>query len=67
MEVAYDTDFDSQRERYHFCFTCEHCAHFDDETGDCLHGFPSHMHRLTYYLAEPKPLTILFCKDFDLA
>ncbi len=65
VEVTYDLMFDPQRKQYSFCFTCEHCAHFDDRTDTCLHGFPSSMHRLTYYEAVPKPPTILFCKDFD--
>jgi hypothetical protein len=66
MEVKFSPDFEAQCERFGFCFTCEHCAHFDDETGECLHGFPNGMHRLAYYTAPKKPATILFCKDFDL-
>jgi hypothetical protein len=66
MEVTYDNRFEEQRERYRFCFTCEHCAHFDADTDVCLHGFPNEMHRLAYYTATPSPPTILFCKDFDL-
>ena len=66
MEVKYSSEFDEQRQQYGFCFTCEHCAHFDDETEACLHGFPNKMHRLGYYRTEPRPRTILFCKDFDL-
>ena len=67
MEVAYNAGFESQKERFSFCFTCEQCANFDDETEACLHGFPSTMHRLSYYEAPQKPRTILFCKEFDLA
>lgn len=66
MEVKYSTAFDEQQDRYGFCFTCEHCAHFDDTTGECIHGFPNKMHRLGYYQTTPRPHTILFCKDFDL-
>jgi hypothetical protein len=66
MEVAFDATFDEQRKRFSFCFTCEHCAHFDTDSGECLHGFPNHMHRLSYYEHTPPPRTILFCKDFDL-
>ena len=66
MEVALDSSFDEQRKRYSFCFTCEHCVHFDSDLEVCLHGFPNDMHRLSYYEQTPRPLTILFCKDFDL-
>jgi len=67
MEVDYNPGFEEQRKRFSFCFTCEHCAHFDEQENHCLHGFPNQMHRLTYYEARPRPMTILFCKDFDLA
>ena len=67
MEVPFSPNFEQQVERFAFHFTCEHCAHFDDRTGNCLHGFPNRMHRLAYYRAIPRPKTILFCKDFDLA
>ncbi len=67
MEVTYNQNFESERERYSFCFTCEQCAHFDENAETCLHGYPCHMHRLMYYKTVPKPPTILFCKDFDLA
>ena len=66
MEVKFSPEFEAQRVRFDFCFTCEHCAHFDDETDECLHGFPNQMHRLGYYESTPRPETILFCKDFDL-
>ena len=66
MEVKFSREFDAQRERFAFRFTCEHCAHFDDEKEVCIHGFPNEMHRLGYYIAEKRPKTIVFCKDFDL-
>ena len=66
MEVPYSRDFDAQIEQYSFCFTCETCAHFDDEENTCLHGFPNRMHQIGYYRTDPRPETILFCKDFDL-
>lgn len=67
MEVAFTPLFDEQRKKYKFCFTCEDCAHFDGDTGACIHEFPNHMHRIDCYTAKPSPKTILFCKDFDLA
>ncbi len=67
MEVSYSSSFEDQRRRYSFCFTCDHCAHYDDECGVCLHGYPNELHVLAYYVADEKPGTILFCKDFDLA
>ena len=66
MEVDFKISFDEQRNRFSFCFTCEHCAHFDSDKEVCLHGFPNEMHRLAYYEQTPRPRTILFCKDFDL-
>ena len=66
MEVPFDVRFNEQCERFGFCYTCEYCAHFDSDQGSCLHGFPNEMHRLAYYHADPRPRTILFCKDFDL-
>ena len=66
MEVAFNKCFDEQRKQFSFCFTCEDCAHFDPDREVCLHGYPNHMHRLTYYAGAKKPQTILFCKDFDL-
>jgi hypothetical protein len=67
MEVDWKPSFDEERRRYRFRFTCEHCAYFDDQTGECLHGFPNHMHRLQFFDSDPRPERILFCKDFDLA
>lgn len=67
MEVPYTEEFEDQRRRYGFCFTCEHCAHYDAPTEQCAHGFPNRMHRLTHYQMTTKPKTIMFCKDFDLA
>jgi hypothetical protein len=67
MEVAFRPEFDEERERLSFRFTCEDCAHFDDAAGECLHGFPNAVHRLARYAGEPRPATIVFCKDFDLA
>jgi hypothetical protein len=67
MEVDWKPSFDEERRRYGFCFTCEHCSYFDDRNGECLHGFPNHMHRLRFFDGDPRPTVILFCKDFDLA
>ena len=67
MEVAYEPSFDEQRRRYRLRFTCEHCVHFIPETGACGLGFPNEMHRLGHYEEDPRPPTILFCKEFDLA
>lgn len=67
MEVSYTDAFERQRVKYSFRFTCDHCAHYDEERRVCLHGFPNEMHVLDLYLADEKPATILFCKDFDLA
>ena len=67
MEVALGPEFDEERERLSFRFTCEDCAHFDERDGGCLHGFPNELHRLARYEGSPRPAVIVFCKDFDLA
>ena len=67
MRVDFDERFVEQRERYGFLHTCEHCAHFDEVTGECLHGFPNEEHRMAFYDPADPPSYILFCKDFDLA
>jgi hypothetical protein len=64
MEVPYTEKFKKQLKEYNFCFTCEHCAYFDNNNQTCLHEFPNQMHRSRYYAENPK--TILFCKEFDL-
>jgi len=67
VEVGYDLRFEAQAREYSFRFTCEHCAHFDERTGRCVHGFPDAPHRSARYEGPDKPRAILFCKDFDLA
>ncbi|MDJ0761898.1 MAG: hypothetical protein QNJ97_02825 [Myxococcota bacterium] len=67
MYVIHKERFDVERRLFAFCFTCEHCAHFDDRLLICIHGFPNRQHRLSYYEATPRPPEIVFCKDFDLA
>ena len=67
MEVTFDERFQRQRLRYGLRFACEHCAHFDELAGSCLHGFPVEPHREEPYASAVPPPTILFCKDFDLA
>jgi hypothetical protein len=67
MEVVFRPEFDAQRSAYAFRFTCEDCAHFDERDGGCVHGFPNGLHRLARYERSPRPLSIVFCKDFDLA
>ena len=37
MEVPFDTKFEAERKQYAFCFTCEHCAHFDADTSKHAH------------------------------
>jgi hypothetical protein len=67
LEVPCDEVFREQRLRYGLRFACEHCAHFDEVAGECLHGFPVQPHRLGPYASDHPPPAILFCKDFDLA
>jgi hypothetical protein len=67
MEVRFRPEFDAQRVAYGFRFTCEECAHFDERSGACVHGFPNELHRRARYERSPRPDAIVFCKDFDLA
>lgn len=67
MRTDVDDLLCSEISRYRLRFTCEHCAHFDEEgraekEGACSQGFPSREHRST-------PLrpgdTLVFCKMFE--
>lgn len=48
---------------YKLKYTCESCAHFDEERRRCAEGYPSEPHvedRAT------RALTLYFCKSFEL-
>jgi hypothetical protein len=45
-------------------FTCESCAHFDEDAGRCSLGFPSAPHRLAALRGAQE---LLFCKAFELS
>lgn len=64
MEVPQDECFREEREKYRLRWNCEHCANFDGEER-CVHGFPTHRHRLSRY--DDPSASLLFCKEFDVA
>lgn len=65
MEIPYTTTFEEQRLRYHLCFTCETCSHFDAPSDACSLGYPNSFHRLAFYESNPRPEAILFCKEYE--
>lgn len=51
-------------EAHRLRFTCETCAHFDEEAGRCSLGFPHRDHlRATF----DDGTAIAFCKAYELA
>lgn len=46
-----------------FVWSCERCAHFDDDAPRCTLGFPDEPHRDAAWNAAE----IAFCKSFELA
>lgn len=63
MRTLVDQQLCEESERFAFRFTCEHCAHWGDETR-CSLGYPSEPHHL---IALSSERTIEFCKSFELA
>jgi len=66
MEVPFTKKFEEQKKQFSFCFTCETCAHYDAKNDECLHEYPNQMHKMEHYQSNPRPVSILFCKDYDL-
>ncbi|CAN5732690.1 hypothetical protein BH09MYX1_BH09MYX1_66530 [soil metagenome] len=64
------TTVDERLEREAFAsalrFRCDDCVHFGTETGSCVNGYPTAPHRVRVD-DVPRPLEIVFCKEFELA
>jgi hypothetical protein len=58
-------EFDCERTRYAFAFTCEECGHFDPARELCRHEYPIDEHRAAAQDASIG--TLVFCKEFELA
>jgi len=64
MKTRVDATFREEAQRFRLSFTCEACAHFTPESGECANGYPNQSHRA----AELDTLAELeFCKEFELA
>jgi hypothetical protein len=63
METVVDDTLRAEASRYLLRFGCEHCAHFDPESGRCAEGFPNEPHRGVRLGERP---AIVFCKSFEL-
>lgn len=52
-----------RQEAQHYClrFTCDSCAHFDDEKGRCAEGYPNDEHVDDSLEGEE----VLFCKLWE--
>jgi hypothetical protein len=48
---------------YRLLFTCQQCAHYDEDAACCVHGYPvePHSHIDLAHAAE-----VCFCKEFEL-
>jgi hypothetical protein len=58
-----DDTFRREAEHFQLRWSCESCAHFEEETGACSHGFPNSAHRLRDLEGQRE---LVFCKDFEL-
>jgi hypothetical protein len=48
---------------YRLVFTCEDCAHYDEEAACCVHGYPVEPHSRVDLSTVAE---IRFCKEFEL-
>jgi hypothetical protein len=63
MKTRVDSDFLEETRKFRLTFTCEACAHYVPESGECANGYPNQAHRA----ASLDELTELeFCKEFEL-
>ena len=61
MRVVRTPEFDDERDRFAFRFSCEDCGHFDQAKGRCRHEWPNELHR-----QGPLGEWVDFCKEFEL-
>lgn len=59
-----DDQLRREKDAFDLKYTCESCAHFDDERRRCAEGYPNEAH------VEDRArsaTTLRFCKSFELA
>jgi hypothetical protein len=66
MRLSNTADFERERKRFDFSFTCEGCAYFSGRDERCRHGYPPAEHRLARYEPPNEAKEIVFCKEFEL-
>lgn len=68
MRTVVDQRLCEESERFSFRFTCEHCAHWENDAR-CSLGYPSEPHRLVELnrlIELHGERSIEFCKAFEL-
>jgi hypothetical protein len=63
VKTTVDFRLRDEAERFALRFACEDCAHFDDAQGECLHGYPTLLHRRARLTCHAE---LAFCKEFEL-
>ncbi len=60
--------FLEQIEKYRLQFSCDECANFDAERGECLYNYPTVPHRRDFVNAKGQkgPKKFIFCREFEL-
>ena len=58
--------FLEQISKYKLQFTCEECANFVEETGQCLYEYPTLPHRRSYLTTPIEEHKLIFCREFEL-
>jgi hypothetical protein len=67
MKTRADQRLREEAARFRLSFTCEACAHFVEESGQCGNGYPNHAHRdRAARLALGAGGELTFCKEFEL-
>ena len=66
MKLPRTPEFDRERTRYAFAFTCEDCGHYDQVRERCRHEYPVAEHRAAAQVPG-SALPLVFCKEFELA
>lgn len=61
MKTLIDQRLRTEAERFRLRFSCEHCAHFDEDAGKCAEGYPNEEHTDGSLRGEQ----VLFCKLWE--
>ena len=64
MRFRLTQDFLQERERFSLVHNCEHCAHLNPKTAECVHGYPNAEH-VEASLGQREG-ELVFCKEFEL-